>query len=112
MSDRPLRLCPACGGVDDHPRHVVTTIAQGDEVPLGRPTQEQLDAAIDAGIRGAGLQELMDPGTAALHMDCHAALGCPVCTRTEEANDGRRGAELVKHLERQVRTLTKQNAEG
>lgn len=33
------------------------------------------------------------------HMDCGAAAGCVVCQETEAANEGRRGQELIQHLD-------------
>lgn len=41
-------------------------------------------------------------GQVVRHLDCCAAQGCAVCTETEAATEGRRGQELVDHLE-QVR---------
>ena len=33
------------------------------------------------------------------HMDCCASVGCETCTATEQANGGRRGQDLIDHLE-------------
>jgi hypothetical protein len=33
------------------------------------------------------------------HHDCGAANGCVTCQETEAANEGRRGQELIDHLE-------------
>ena len=33
------------------------------------------------------------------HLDCCAAAGCETCVETEAATEGRRGQELIDHLD-------------
>jgi hypothetical protein len=41
----------------------------------------------------------MKPQVTVRHMDCCAAQGCEVCADTEAEYGGRRGQELIDHLE-------------
>jgi len=34
------------------------------------------------------------------HLDCCAATGCETCAETEQATEGRRGQELIDHLDK------------
>lgn len=92
MVDRPLRFCDVCGGLDDHPRHVLADVGNGS-----KPSEEFLAGLPDAPASAGAL--LLDPNTTIRHMDCCAAAGCQVCQATEEAHGGARGAELIASLE-------------
>lgn len=92
-SERPLRFCDICGGLDDHPRHVKSRVKAGD----GAPTPEFLRSLPD-GAPAEAIAQLMDPTRTIRHHDCCAANGCSECTGTEAANDGRRGQKLIDHL--------------
>jgi hypothetical protein len=90
-SDRPLRFCDVCGGLDDHPRHVIA-------VPPGtagaEPAPEFLAGLPNAPVTAVAL--LIQPTTLIRHIDCCAAQGCEVCAATEAATKGKRGEALVK----------------
>jgi hypothetical protein len=93
MSERPLRYCDVCGGLDDHPRHV--QVLRRD-MPDFRPTTEFLDG-LESGPVSA-LAQLVDGRTRVAHLDCCAAQGCPLCSETEQETAGRRGQDLIDHL--------------
>lgn len=104
---RPLRVCDLCGGVDDHPRHVIAG-------PVGAaifdaPDDGIINAVIanaPTDLRARLISDLLDPATRDRHLDCCAAAGCPLdaddpasCgTRTAGAA-GKTGANLLAHLE-------------
>lgn len=92
--DRPLRFCDVCGGLDDHPRHVIALPRDSTE---GTPSKEFLDS-LDSGAPVSAVAELMNPTTTVRHMDCCAEQGCEVCRATEEEYGRRRGQELIDHL--------------
>lgn len=78
-SDRSLRVCDLCGGVDDHPRHSFAGTVPGEAVTQA-PTQEVVDKVLDAAPadqRSALLATLYDVTTTDRHRDCCAAAGCP-----------------------------------
>lgn len=71
MADRLVRGCAACGQEDDHPRHTIQIVNPlGDAVLIDR------------------------------HMDCCAALGCPICTQVLAGapEEKTHGHALVEHL--------------
>lgn len=90
MSERPLRLCDLCGGLDDHPRHVI------DGVTIGKPSDETLEMFDLSGAPVSAIEQLFSPTVRVRHIDCCAAAGCPVCQVTEKATEGKRGDELIK----------------
>lgn len=94
MSDRPLRYCQECGGLDDHPRHVQSRRTAGD----GKPSLEFI-RSLPSGGPPEAMAQLVDPSVIIRHMDCCAALGCPDCQVTEVENEGRRGPDLIAHLD-------------
>lgn len=95
---RPVRMCDACGGVDDHPRHVFA-FADGDG---------KSDAAIAAAaLRNASeedapaiMAQIQDNSTTMRHMDCCREAGCPdgTCNTVTAGAEDKRGPALVKHL--------------
>lgn len=95
MSERRLRLCDVCGGLDDHPRHVTGLPPGATE---GTPSTEFLDS-LASGAPVSAIAELMNPQTIVRHMDCCAANGCELCAATEHDNGERRGQELIDHLD-------------
>lgn len=87
MPDRPLRYCDICGGIDDHPRHVIA-------VPSGgRPSPEFLATVAPGPVLAAA--ELASDTVLCRHMDCCAEVGCEVCAATEAAAGGVRGQVLI-----------------
>lgn len=92
MSERPLRFCDLCYGLDDHPRHVF----DGQTITDGRP-----DLADDFDFAGAPVSavlQLLEPTTRVRHMDCCAADGCALCQATEAELGGVRGQDLIDAL--------------
>lgn len=77
---RALRVCDLCGGVDDHPRHV---IAGSVEDTFERPSDDIVNKVLDASPaddRARLLRELTDTGSSDRHLDCCAEAGCPTDT--------------------------------
>lgn len=89
MSDRPLRYCDICGGLDDHPRHVIAV----PEGVVTRPSEEFL-AGLERGPFEA-VYGLMNERALIRHIDCCAAAGCELCAVTESITAGARGEELL-----------------
>jgi hypothetical protein len=103
---RPLRVCDLCGGVDDHPRHV---IASGGRDVFPAPSDEIVSRVLDsapAEHRARLLRELQDTSSSDRHMDCCREAGCPDpdnnCAALTEGAEQARGAKLLKHLTREV----------
>jgi hypothetical protein len=96
---RVLRVCDLCGGVDDHPRHV---IAGTEEEAFARPSDEILNRVLDAAPaeeRARLVRELIDTASSDRHLDCCAAAGCPndLCG-PQVADATGTGAQMVDHL--------------
>jgi hypothetical protein len=97
---RVLRVCDLCGGVDDHPRHVIAGTVEG-AVPA--PSNEILAKVIAAApeVDGARLvRELMDTSSSDRHLDCCAAAGCPegLCEPQVAGAGSKTGKSMVTHL--------------
>lgn len=98
---RALRVCDLCGGVDDHPRHVIAGTAGGPDV-IERPGNELMDKVIDAAPvadRGRLVAALMDTTSSDRHLDCCAQAGCPTgtCEPQVEGAPGT-GKQMLDHL--------------
>lgn len=89
---RPLRFCDACGGLDDHPRHVT------DGVNNGKPSADVLAGFKLDGAPPAAIEQLFERSVRVRHIDCCAADGCPVCAATEKVTKGKRGDALLKAI--------------
>jgi hypothetical protein len=94
-----MRICDLCGGVDDHPRHVIA-YAAGDGVT---PTEAALKAMEAAGPLGVGAEimaQISDTSTTMRHMDCCREAGCPdgTCNEVTAGAEDLKGDKLVKHL--------------
>ena len=104
---RPLRVCDLCGGVDDHPRHVIAGAATGQGV-VGAPSDEIVNrmlSAVHEGDRVRLLRELMDASTSDRHLDCCREAGCPLpaddpanCASRTAGAESKRGKQLLAHL--------------
>lgn len=97
-TERPLRMCDTCGGVDDHPRHVFAH-TPGE----GRTSSDVAAAALAATPSdrvAAILDQIRDESTTMRHMDCCRDAGCPdgTCGRVTSGAEDQRGAALVAHL--------------
>lgn len=99
-----LRVCDACGQVDDHPRHVIGGGDPGTADAVSRADgQTAVDLLLDQGydtdtVRLA-MRQLAEPGLY-LHLDCCRDLGCPdgTCGRLTAGVEELRGDELRAHL--------------
>lgn len=99
---RPLRVCDLCGGVDDHPRHVIIG-TEPDGQAISPPSDEVIAKVVGAAPpeHAARLvRELMDTTSSDRHLDCCAAAGCPdgICPGRIDGADGATGADLLGHL--------------
>lgn len=97
---RPLRVCDLCGGVDDHPRHVIAGSVT-DVFPA--PSTEVMDRvlkAAPAAERGRLVRDLVDTSSSDRHLQCCAAAGCPggTCDAQIAGAEDLRGADLLGHL--------------
>lgn len=95
---RPLRVCDLCGGVDDHPRHVIT----GQE--MDQPSKDIVDRVLANAPeteRTRLVMELLDTSASDRHMDCCRAAGCPdgTCNTQTSGAEQLHGADLLEHLE-------------
>lgn len=88
---RPLRVCAACGQLDDHPRHQV---AVAPDTAGTVPTAEFLDSVPD-GTPATAIAGLMNPRIIERHIDCCAAAGCVSCQAEEAVTGGIRGQALI-----------------
>jgi hypothetical protein len=95
---RPFRLCDSCGGVDDHPRHVVA------HPPGGGPTDPDIlvkavENAPKEALRDV-LAQAQDDTIITKHMDCCRADGCPdgSCNVVTKDVEHLKGYDLVEHL--------------
>ena len=96
---RLLRVCDLCGGVDDHPRHV---IVGGPEV-VAAPSEATVAAVVAAAPSddlARLLRDLYDTSASDRHLDCCRAAGCPdgSCGRQTAGAEGKRGGDLLEHL--------------
>lgn len=95
---RPLRVCDACGGIDDGPRHSWVDEAN----PSAAPDPAWLDAVIASDEMTAqekrdAVAVLMDLTWQMRHMSCCRQEGCP----TGDCNDlpDLEGDELLAHIQ-------------
>lgn len=92
---RPKRGCDLCGGVDDHPRHV---LAVPPDYPGAIPTAEVVRIAIGNGANDEMVTALLAPDTVIRHMDCCATAGCAICAEMVAASGGAKGPKLLAHI--------------
>ena len=97
---RLLRVCDLCGGVDDHPRHV---LAGGTPDVYRQPSQDVVAKVLQAAPdeeRARLVRDLMDTSSSDRHMDCCRAAGCPdrSCDALTEGAESKRGKALLTHL--------------
>jgi hypothetical protein len=98
---RIVRVCDLCGGVDDHPRHVIAGTAGGPDA-IAAPSDEILAKVIAAAPeadRARLVRDLMDTSSSDRHLDCCAAAGCPngLCGPQVAGTPGA-GAAMLEHL--------------
>lgn len=97
---RPLRVCDLCGGVDDHPRHVIAGAIR-DVFP--RVADEVVDRVLvnaPEAERGRLLRDLLDTASSDRHLDCCREAGCPdgSCGLVTAGAEQLRGPDLLNHL--------------
>lgn len=93
---RPVRVCDVCGGVDNHPRHVISV---DDATP---PSKELVDKIVKNAAKASGaslsdlLSDLYDRTLQLRHMDCCRSVGCPSgdCDSLPDIQ----GSELLMHI--------------
>lgn len=90
-----LKVCAACGKVDDAPRHNIGVPA---DHPQATPTREFLESIPD-GTPAAAIAELLTPTQVSRHIDCCAAAGCVICQETEGITGGVRDDALWAAIE-------------
>jgi hypothetical protein len=96
-----LRVCDACGQVDDGPRH---TLLGGDPNTPGRVEGvDVVDLLLDQGYDQATVKLAMrqvDEAGLYLHLDCCRAIGCPdgLCDRQTAGAEDLRDDDLRDHL--------------
>jgi hypothetical protein len=97
---RTLRVCDVCGGVDDHPRHVLAGIvADSFEPPSQATLQRVIDNSPDDQMARL-VSELTDRSSQDRHMDCCRVVGCPdgICNVQTVGAEDLRGVQLLEHL--------------
>lgn len=97
---RLVRVCDLCGGVDDHPRHV---LAGGVPDIFPQPSEDILDRVLEnapAADRARLVRDLLDTSSSDRHMDCCREAGCPdgSCDAQTAGAESKRGGALLKHL--------------
>jgi hypothetical protein len=100
--DRPIRGCDVCGGVDDHPRHVIAgapgAAGNADPVIVRRTVANCTALDLDEATASAVLAGIMDTSSQDRHRDCCRSVGCPTGTCNDVADlvgDKLRGADLL-----------------
>jgi hypothetical protein len=101
---RSLRVCDLCGGVDDHPRHV---LAGGVADAYGPPSQEIVARVLEQAPPEESarlVRELFDTSSQDRHLDCCREAGCPAgtCAEVTAGAEHLRGADLLDHLTGEV----------
>lgn len=104
----PFRVCDLCGGVDDHPRHVIAGVA-ADAHPVDESLEQAVaDSLADLVNEGAiSMADAMrisgdfhDTTSSDRHKDCCAAAGCPTgtCGPQVQASGGKTGDALRRSI--------------
>jgi hypothetical protein len=96
--DRKLRICDVCGGVDDHPRHVLA--AGLGEIPVNEANLAKVlaDDSLTAEEKAAIVADIVDTTTQLRHLDCCTTVGCPDGTCNRHSND-LKGGELLAAIQ-------------
>lgn len=101
---RALRVCDLCGGVDDHPRHVIAGAAAAFEPPSDEIVTAVLTNAaaadVDSHTLARLLRDLHSVAAQDRHMDCCRQAGCPTgaCDQQTAGVESAIGAALLDHL--------------
>lgn len=97
---RLARVCDLCGGVDDHPRHVIAGAVPGAFPRPDEAIVEKVVQAADPADLARLLGDLFDTGSSDRHLDCCREAGCPdgSCDVQTAGAEELRGADLLEHL--------------
>ena len=92
--NRALRICDVCGGVDDHPRHILA--AGVGEIPVNQENLAKVlaDESLAPEDKARIVADIVDTTTQLRHMDCCTNVGCPDGTCNRHSNDLKGGALL------------------
>jgi hypothetical protein len=111
VDERPLRVCEACGQVDDHPRHVHASVLGGGDLTTVDNDLIRKVLKMDLGEDDEAriLADLYDKTSVTLHFDCCAARGCPTgaCGAALAENGGKTREDLVRFVEKRARALNR-----
>lgn len=97
---RVIKVCDICGGVDDHPRHVIAGTVT-DVMPQPEPSViARVVELAPPDERDRLIRDLLDTSSQERHLDCCAEVGCPtgMCPEVIHAAGSKRGAALLKHI--------------
>ena len=99
---RQLQVCDLCGGVDDHPRHVIAGGVAGTYPPPSPAIIAAVVAAAPEDERDRLVADLVDQSSLTRHMDCCAEAGCPTgtCDDVIATAGSRRGGALLGHIQK------------
>src|SRR5437016_1991231 len=97
---RPLRVCDLCGGVDDHPRHVVAGAIRDTFPRVSDDIVDRVLANAPDEHKGRLLRDLLDTASSDRHLDCCREAGCPdgSCGVVTAGAEHLTGADLLDHL--------------
>jgi hypothetical protein len=101
---RIVHSCDVCGGVDDHPRHIIAGTNPNEfPAPAGAMVRQVMAATADLPEPETDriLGELTDASTHYRHYDCCRDGGiCPngLCAHLTGGAESKRGAALLRHL--------------
>jgi hypothetical protein len=100
--EHPTRVCDACGGVDDHPRHTYGGHGSG-RFQSARPEAVAAvlgNTALSDEEKALHVADLTDLSSLALHYDCCRSMGCPTgtCDVLTTGVEEQRGGELRGHI--------------
>lgn len=109
---RAYRVCDGCGGVDDHPRHVIAGAPDAYPAPTDETISKVLSSAkalkLDDLVIARLLRDLMSTASLDFHFDCCRERGCPTgsCDQQTTGAEDLRGADLLEHLVAQPATVS------
>lgn len=97
---RLLRVCDICGGVDDHPRHIIAGAVRDTFPRVADHVVDQVLANAPEEHRSRLLRDLLDTGSSDRHLDCCREAGCPdgSCSIVTAGAEQLRGPELLDFL--------------
>jgi hypothetical protein len=101
-AEHPVRVCDVCGGVDDHPRHVLAGGDKGSWPVVNEAAVAAVLAneALSPEEKAHHVADLVDTTSQYRHYDCCRAVGCPTgtCDVLTVGAEHLRGPELRDHI--------------